>query len=293
MVSYNTKAWLENVFLVKQADTFRVLLPLIGVVGLYTGIVVYVETSWLTLPENSSLKHLTAIHTLLGFVISMLLVFRTNTAYDRWWEGRKQWGSLVNCSRNFAIKINAFLPRSDSKNRHFFRNIIPSFAFALQRHLHAETTRLELDLTPHPEIPDFDHTKHVPNQVASLIATKLNLMYKDNTITGDQLIIINAELQTFLDVCGACERIKNTPIPYSYSVFIKKFIFLYIVTLPFGLAFTLHYLLVPVVALVFYVLASLEMIAEEIEDPFGFDPNDLPMVKMAQNIQKNVIDILA
>lgn len=293
MISYNPRSWLANIFQVKQSDTFRALLPLIGVVAAYTALIVFLETEWLHLPETTSFKHLTAIHTLLGFVISMLMVFRTNTAYDRWWEGRKLWGSLVNCSRNFAVKINAFVPQNDTKTRLFFKTIIPEFAFSLQRHLQAETTRVELEMEPHPEIPNFDHTKHVPIQVARLMATKLNLMYKDNAITGDQFIIINNELQTFLDVCGACERIKNTPIPFSYSAFIKKFIFLYIATLPFGLAFTLHYLMVPVVALVFYVLASLEMIAEEIEDPFGFDPNDLPMKKMAENIQKNVMDILS
>jgi putative membrane protein len=222
----------------------------------------------------------------------MLLVFRTNTAYDRWWEGRKLWGALVNNSRNLAVKLNAMLPHTDAKNRSFFRKLIPLFAVTLQQHLQAETTRLELDTEPHPEIPRFDHTKHVPNQVASLLATKLNLLYREGVLTGDQLILLNGELQSFLDVCGACERIKNTPIPYSYSTFIKKFIFVYTITLPFGLAFTLHYLLVPIVGFVFYVMASLEMIAGEIEDPFGNDPNDLPMKKMAANIEKNVIDIL-
>lgn len=222
----------------------------------------------------------------------MLLVFRTNTAYDRWWEGRKHWGALVNNSRNLALKMNAMLPQSDTHNRQFFSTIIGLFAASLKQHLQAESTRLALDTEPHPEIPDFDHTKHVPAQIAGLITTKVQLLYKEKTITGDQLIVLTNEVQSFMDICGACERIKNTPIPYSYSVFIKKFIFIYIVTLPLGLAFTLHYLLIPVVALVFYVLASLEMIAEEIEDPFGTDANDLPMGKISENIARNVKDIL-
>ena len=95
-----------------------------------------------------------------------------------------------------------------------------------------------------------------------------------------------------MDICGACERIKNTPIPYSYSGFIKKFIVLYIVTLPVGYVFNLGYLVIPVVIFVFYVLASLELIAEEIEDPFGKDSNDLPMERIAENIKKNVSQIL-
>ena len=98
---------------------------------------------------------------------------------------------------------------------------------------------------------------------------------------------------SFLDICGGCERIKNTPIPYSYSVFIKKFIFLYVLTLPIGLVFNLGYLVIPVVVFIFYVLGSLELIAEEIEEPFGFDANDLPMERMCENIKRNVEEILA
>ncbi len=292
MINYNSKAWLASIFVFKRADTLRQLTPKILVVCAYTAIVVYIEMHWLDLPDDSPLKHFNILQTLLSFVISMLMVFRTNTAYDRWWEGRKLWGALVNNSRNLAIKMNAILPQSDKKNRHFFRYTIPMFAQALHQHLRAETTRLQLDVEPHPEIPELDHTKHIPNQIAGLIATKVNLMYKEGLLTGDQLITLNGEVSSLLDICGACERIKNTPIPYSYNVFIKKFIFIYTFTLPFGLAFTLHYLLIPVVALVFYVLASLEMIAEEIEDPFGTDDNDLPMEKISGNIRKNIEEIL-
>jgi putative membrane protein len=292
MISYDTHNWLLNLFQLKKADTFRKLLPLILVVCGYTALIVFIEIEWLQLPETSPLKNFTTFHTLLGFVISMLLVFRTNTAYDRWWEGRKQWGSLVNGSRNFAIKINSMLPEDDSENRTFFRKTIPLFAKVLQKHLQSETTRLALDTEPHPEIPNFDHKRHLPNQIAAAIAARLNLLYKQNILTGEQLILLNTEMQTFLDVCGACERIKNTPIPYSYSSFIKKFIFLYTITLPLGLSFSLHFLLVPIVGFVFYVLASLELIAEEIEDPFGQDSNDLPMAKIADNISKNVEDII-
>jgi putative membrane protein len=125
-----------------------------------------------------------------------------------------------------------------------------------------------------------------------MIYSKINDLYKSNKITGNQLIILNLEIQSFTDVCGACERIKNTPIPYSYSAFIKKFIFFYVMTLPFGYVFSLGYYIIPVVVFIFYVLASLELIAEEIEDPFGGDENDLPTAKIASNIKKHVEEIL-
>jgi putative membrane protein len=121
---------------------------------------------------------------------------------------------------------------------------------------------------------------------------KIQEFYLSNKISGEQLITINKELSSFTEICGACERIKNTPIPYSYSAFIKKFIFIYVLTLPFGYVFALGYYVVPVVAFIFYVLASLELIAEEIEDPFGTDANDLPTEKMAQNIKKHVEELI-
>ena len=275
-----------------RSDTFRKLLPLMLIVGGYSYLVAYLEISYFKLADTSNIKNLSLLHSLLGFAISMLLVFRTNTAYDRWWEGRKLWGALVNNSRNLAVKLNSILPNDDEKNRSFFKEIIPRFATELRVHLQSEDTRFSLDEKPHPEIPDFDRRKHVPNQVASLIISRTMQLHRQNAITGDQLIFLNPELTSLLDICGACERIKNTPIPYSYSAFIKKFILLYIMTLPLGFVFNLGYLVIPVVIFVFYVLASLELIAEEIEEPFGNDANDLPMVRIAENIRKNVVEIL-
>ncbi len=106
------------------------------------------------------------------------------------------------------------------------------------------------------------------------------------------ILMQNEELKSFTDNCGACERIKNTPIPFSYSIFLKKFIFFYVMTLPFGYVFSLGYYTIPVVIFIFYVLASLELIAEEIEDPFGGDANDLPTAKIASNIKKHVEELL-
>ena len=234
------------------------------------------------------------MHNLLGFAISMLLVFRTNTAYDRWWEGRKLWGALVNNSRNLAIKLSVMLPETDKEQRSFFRKIIPAFAYGLHNHLRSEKTRIALfeEDAHHPVFKNIDKEKHIPNQVSLLMFKHIQQLYKEEKLNGDQLIILNAELQSFTDICGACERIKNTPIPYSYSVFIKKFIFFYVMTLPFGYVFSLGYYVIPVVAFIFYVLASLELIAEEIEDPFGNDENDVPTVKIAMNIHKHIAELI-
>ncbi|MBK7123057.1 MAG: hypothetical protein IPH68_09745 [Chitinophagaceae bacterium] len=294
MISYNTKDWFTFIFKFHKADTFRKLFPLMVAVSIYSGIITWLELDYWKLSESNHVKNIPLMHGLLGFAISMLLVFRTNTAYDRWWEGRKLWGSLVNNSRNFAMKLDTMLPAEDTEMRSFFRKIIPAYAYALHNHLHKEQTRVELfETDEHKQIfGEIDHAKHIPNQVAQLMYRHVHQLHTQNKISGEQLLFVNNELQSFTDICGACERIKNTPIPYSYSVFIKKFIFFYVMTLPFGYVFQLGFYVVPVVAFVFYVLASLELIAEEIEDPFGGDENDVPTALLAKNIHRHVAEII-
>lgn len=286
MISYNTKDWFTFIFRFHKADTFRTLFPIMIAIGIYSGIIGWLEVEYWQLSENSYIKNITIMHGMLGFVISLLLVFRTNTAYDRWWEGRRMWGSLVNNSRNFAIKLSAML--DEEKDRNYFRKMIPTYATVLHKHLGDDDTALAL----FDDTLQIDHHKHKPNQVAKMLFSKINDLYVSKKITGDQLIILNNEVQSFTEICGACERIKNTPIPYSYSAFIKKFIFFYVMTLPFGYSFNLGYYVVPVVVFIFYVLASLELIAEEIEDPFGGDANDLPTRKIAENIKKHIEELL-
>ena len=294
MINYNPKEWFTFIFRFHKADTFRKLGPMLIGICIYSGLIAIAELEWWKLSDKNNLRNLPVLHTLLGFAISMLLVFRTNTAYDRWWEGRKLWGSLVNNSRNLDIKLAAILPAEEKGHRVFFKKIIPAFAYALHNHLRREKTRIELfEEDEHSHLfKKIDTSKHIPNQVALLMFEHINLLYKEKKITDTQLLVLNGELSSFTDICGACERIKNTPIPFSYSVFLKKFIFFYIMSMPFGFVFNLGYYVIPVVAFLFYVLASLEIIAEEIEDPFGGDVNDVPTDKLAVVIHKTVAEIL-
>jgi putative membrane protein len=287
MISYNPKIWFAYIFRFHKSDSFRELFPVLLMIAAYSGIIAYLEIEYFKLDETSHVKNLFVIHTTLGFVISLLLAYRINSAYDRWWEGRKLWGALVNNSRNLAIKLSVML--KDEKDLAYFRKLIPSYASMLNKHLKDEETSMQLfedvDLA-------LDHHKHRPNQIAKMLFQKINDLYVTHKITGDQLIILNNEIQSFTDICGACERIKNTPIPYSYSTFIKKFIFLFVLTLPFAYVFTLGYYVIPVVSFIFYVLGSIELISEEIEEPFGYDDNDLPTTKISQNIKRHVEEIL-
>lgn len=287
MIQYNPKDWITFIFRFHQSDTFRKLLSMMFLIGLYSFFIGYLEIEIWKLSENSHVKNITIMHQMLGFVISLLLVFRTNTAYDRWWEGRKQWGTLVNCSRNLSLKLQVIL--KEESDRMFFSKVIPMYASYLNKHLKKENTATILFEDNEIQLNDYQHQ---PNQIALILHQKIYQLHEKGAINGEQLIILNHELRNFTEICGACERIKNTPIPFSYSAFIKKFIFFYIMTLPFGYVFSLGYYVIPVVVFIFYVLASLELIAEEIEDPFGNDANDLPTDKLTEIIQANCKEIL-
>lgn len=285
MINYNPKDWVTFIFHVHKADTIRALWPLMLSVAAFSGIIAYLELNYLKLAETTYVKNIGMMHNLLGFVISMLLVFRTNTSYDRWWEGRRLLGALTNVSRNFAIKIKSL--KLKPAHLEFFDYAIPKYAFALKEHLREKQYFGKNSL-----LIEVDGGKHIPNQVATSISSRIFELQANGEISNEQLIILNGDVQQLTDICGGCERIKRTPIPYSYSAFIKKFIFIYVITLPFGWVFSLGYFVVPIVPFILYVLASLELIAEEIENPFGEDANDLPVNEICENIEKHVGEIL-
>ncbi|MCW5909150.1 MAG: hypothetical protein KIS94_14895 [Chitinophagales bacterium] len=291
MISYNPKDWFTFIFRFHKADTFRTLFPMIIAICIYTAIVAWFETDYVHLTENSRVKNISIMHTMLTFVISMLLVFRTNTAYERWWEGRKLWGALVNNSRNLAIKINALLPEELNEEKNFFATMIANYAFVLKDHLRNSLHPEELEENNFFKTTELKSEQHNPNYIAKQIFNRLETLKRSNRITQEEMLYLNAEVSSFTDVCGACERIKNTPIPYSYSAFLKKFIFFFIMSLPLSMVLSMGYAAVPVVAFIFYVLTSLELIAEEIEDPFGKDANDLPTDQISKNIRKSVHEI--
>lgn len=287
MVSYNPKSWFTIIFQLHKYDTFRQLLPTMAVLAVLTAVFCYVEIELLNLEFTSTM----AVHSLIGFVISLLLVFRTNTAYDRWWEGRKQWGALVNNTRNLSIKLSNIVPEDQPERRQLFRVLITNYVFAMKEHLRNGVLPFELENHPDFDIDKTMERDHVPNAIAQQLYAQILLLKKDGLISDEQQIVLDNEFRALTDIIGACERIKKTPIPYSYSAFIKKFIFLYVMSLPFGVVRDFGYSTIFVVVFIFYILASLELIAEEIEDPFGTDANDLPTDTLSRTIQANLKEL--
>jgi len=291
MIQYNPKSWFALIFHAYSRFVMKTLLPALVFMVLFTSAVCYIILE-IVHPEKDEFTSTTALHSLLGIVLGLFLVFRINSAYDRWWEGRKLWGSMVNSTRNFALKLNAYLDQHDKENREWFTKMIPNFVYASKEHLRKGVQLSELEVTDENFIDSLKKVNHKPNALAGMLYSKVNALYKEKKLTGDQFFVLDKELKDFIDIIGACERIKNTPIPYSYSMYIKKFVFIYIITLPFGFVTTFKYVTIPTVLLISFVLLSVELIAEEIEDPFGRDVNDLPTDELAGKIKENIREIL-
>jgi putative membrane protein len=288
MINYNPKSWVTLIFSFSKSDTVRMLWKQLIYIGLLSLAITFAELHFF--PKAEFLKHLTAVYSLLGFVISLLLVFRTNTAYDRWWEGRKLWGTIVNDSRNLALKINAI--KSIKSDRTYFKNTISNFCFSSKNHLRDQPIEGELVFNDTNECISYSSISHKPLFFVNLLQSKLNNLKDQGLISDTEWFMMDKNVNALVDAIGGCERIKNTPIPYSYSLFIKKFIFIYVITLPLAFVNQFSYFSAFISTFVFYALVSMEVLAEEIEDPFGEDDNDLPTDQICDRIKQNVNQIL-
>jgi putative membrane protein len=284
MINYNPKSWLHLIFALHRSDTLRILWKEMIYIGLFTSFITFLVLHYY--PNAIILEKLITVYSLIGFVISLLLVFRTNTAYDRWWEGRRKWGEMVNDSRNLSVKLKSLI--TDKETQSFFKRMIPNFAISTKEHLRDGVKWEELELSEQ-EKSYLQNQNHVPLAIVQLIYGKLIELKNEGKLTENDFKILDKNLNNYLDCVGACERIKNTPIPFSYSLFIKKFIFIYVTTLPIAFVTIFGYASSLIATFVFYVLVSMEVLAEEIEDPFGTDDNDLPTDTICERIKESAV----
>jgi putative membrane protein len=227
----------------------------------------------------------------MGAALGLLLVFRNNTAYEKWWEARKEVGALVNTVRNLGITINGILP-PNNKDKDAIAKLSISFAFALKEHLRDGVKMEELtDLDP-LDYEIVEKATHKPNVIVNLMMNKIEHLYLEKHITDIQQYLLAKHINGLIDILGKCERIRNTPIPMAYGFLLKFFIVLYVAVLPLGLMNELGWWSIPLVMMLYYILMSIVLTAEEIEEPFGLDINDLAMDHIAINIRKNIEEIV-
>ena len=274
MITYDPKNWLRVLFDFPRSPVFRTLfLDVVGA-GAWAALVVWVETDL----ERIAVPLGPSFLSILGIILGLLLVFRTNTAYDRWWEGRRLWGQLVNVSRGLAQQLGAQLTGPEhERRRNVYVELLSGFPVRLAGHLRQPVTADD---------------GHLPNETMRALHAEIQADLAAGRLTPETRIVLAPLLQAFDDVAGACERIRNTPIPFSYSVYIKQFVVLYAFIMPFGLVREFGYGTVIASMFTFFATMGLELLATEIEEPFGTDVNDLPLDQIAATIARNVRTIL-
>ncbi len=230
-----------------------------------------------------------------NIVLGLLLVFRTNTAYDRFWEGRKVWGAMVNTVRNLARQILIAVDEKESNDRQEKIDaiyLLVAFAIATKLHLRDEPIN--------PEIKDFlspdkyiklQSINNPPLKVAFWIGDYLQLQYQRDRLNIYQLTAMHLLLNNLVDVLGSCERIVKTPMPLAYAIHLKQLLLLYCLSLPFQMVGQLGWWTAPVVVLVSFTLFVIEEIGIEIENPFGHHHNDLPLDAICSTMRRNIDDL--
>ena len=224
----------------------------------------------------------------LTFVMGMLILFRINRAYERWWEARTLWGTLVNVSRNLAVKTRQ-LANVDAADRGKMRRLIIDFSYALKDHLR---TPLQPATPPNDSDPAIQ-IEHIPSSIVQNIYKKLKTWSQSGALTREELWMMDSEARMLLEVCGACERIKLTLMSRSWRLLTRQCLGLYLLTIPWALVDEFHYWTIPISALIAYFVIGGEGIAHYVEEPFGSQEDHLDLDGICRRIESSVREILA
>jgi putative membrane protein len=221
-----------------------------------------------------------------SLAIGLIMGFRTQSSYDRWWEGRRLWGDLVNKTRNFSIKLCEFVSLSPSDKLRFAR-LLREFSLSLKDHLRD----IKYDLAAGSLVEHVEPSNHVPLHIASLLHRETEKMLDNNTISETKFWLLNDQLSGFVDVVGGCERLKTSPLSAWFRVGIWLWLLFYYLILPLLLSPHFGYWSIPIVLLAVYFGVALELTVEQLHEPFGRELNDLPLDTITDNIRKSIDQI--
>lgn len=231
-----------------------------------------------------------------SIVLGLLLVFRTNTANERFWEGRKCWGTLVNNIRNLARQIWVSVSEEQPEDREekiLALRLLVAFAVATKLHLRGEPVNSELtELMSHSRYFKLKAMNNPPLEVAFWIGDYLQQQYNRHCLSSYQLATMQDLLNSMVDTLGGCERILKTPMPLAYAIHLKQLLLIYCLLLPFQMVQSLGLWTGAIVALISFTLFGIEEIGIEIENPFGYDANDLPLDAICNTMKLNIEDLI-
>ncbi|MGL5807963.1 MAG: bestrophin family protein [Xenococcaceae cyanobacterium] len=232
----------------------------------------------------------------LNVILSLLLVFRTNTAHDRFWEGRRLWGAMVNVVRNLARGIWIIIEEQGIKDRtdkEAAMRLVVAFAVAMKLHLRRDPMNAELKpLMSARQYQQIQAVNHGPLEIAFWIGEYLQHQYERQQINVFQLTSLHAMLDEMVDILGGCERILKTPVPLAYTIVLKALLGVYFMVLPLQLVGGLGWWTGAIAGFVSLLLLAINEVGAEIEEPFGHDPNDLPLDFICKTIQRNIEDLI-
>ena len=234
-----------------------------------------------------------------SIVLGLLLVFRTNTSYERFWEGRRLWGNLVNDARNMAWQIGAILNEvepEDQAKRIAVMRLVTALIVACKLHLRSEPVSSELEeLMSQSQYLQLKKIKNPPLQIVFWIADYLQQQYQrgNAVLHYGHVIFLQTTVKSLMESLGHCERILRTPLPLAYSIHLKQLLLIYCLLLPFQLVKDLGWGTGPFVSLISFTLLGIEEIGIEIENPFGYDTNDLPLDTICNTIKYDIEEFIA
>jgi putative membrane protein len=224
--------------------------------------------------------------TLMGLPLAIFLGFRNNAAYDRYWEGRKQWGELVLRSRSLARQCLSFIDDDGGAPQARIMRRAIAYAHALRHRLRNETTHA--DVAPWLGADEWERVRTVANLPHALMlemGADLGLCLRTRRLDPNLAPGIDASLSAMTAVAAACERIRGTPIPFSYTLLLHRTAYLYCFLLPFGLVDTIGYMTPLVSAVVAYTFFGLDALGDELEEPFRASDNGLPLEAICRTIE--------
>ena len=231
-----------------------------------------------------------------SIVLALLLVFRTNTAYERFWEGRKLWGSTVNTLRNLAWQIWVAVDEVEAEDRQRkikALHLLPAFAISKKLFLRSEPPSEELKPWVSPsQYEVLQNSQYMPLEISRWLGDYLQQQHKRGLLTVNQLASIHALMNDLMNNVGGCYRILKTPIPPAYVIHLNQLVLIYCLILPFQFVKELGWWTGIFVVIVSFALFGIEEIGVEIENPFGYDSNDLPLDKLCQTLQFNIEEFI-
>jgi ion channel-forming bestrophin family protein len=223
-----------------------------------------------------------------GVILGVLMGLRNRAAYDRWWEARRLWGQLVNDSRNLAWKVRSYVPTPAIAVARF-PQLISGFAEALKDHLRGGV-RLQ-------QIPDFEHDtdqpKHVPQYLAGQVIGCIAQWQREELIDPRTMQVLDVHSRSLMDICGSCERIRNTPMAASYRTLLRLGLIMNVLLTPWYTLLDFGLWCIPIVMSFIFFAIGLEIVDTAVEEPFGTELDDLPLDRYCRTIRESVNEIFA